>query len=204
MLRSLAQTRAKVVGDICRQNAGRLLSTQGGAAPESAASSSSGIRKFFYALVPIGVIAVAAERAHKGSEQQQPGAAAGPSQPVAAAAPLPAVAAGAVAGAAPSGQQGGSEQASPAKVTIQGGVTSHGVEIDPANPLHKLLPETDCEFCLETREKLWGMVKSMKHDAKAGGKPAANKAASSSSSSAPDGADASAPAPAAASAVPES
>lgn len=43
------------------------------------------------------------------------------------------------------------------------------MEIDPANPLHKLLPETDCEFCLETREKLWGMMKGMK-------KPGAAKA----------------------------
>lgn len=55
----------------------------------------------------------------------------------------------------------GQGEAHPA-ASIHGGVTSHGVEIDPANPLHKMLPETDCEFCLETREKLWGMMKGMK------------------------------------------
>lgn len=48
------------------------------------------------------------------------------------------------------------------KASIHGGTTSGGVDIDPANPLHKMLPETDCEFCLETREKLWGMMKGMK------------------------------------------
>lgn len=52
-----------------------------------------------------------------------------------------------------------------------GGEKGHRVAIDPSNPLHKMLPETDCEFCLDTREKLWGMMKGMKGmtGAKAGG-----------------------------------
>lgn len=50
----------------------------------------------------------------------------------------------------------------PPKATIHGGTTVHGVPIDPSNPLHKVLPETDCEFCLESREKLWGMMKAMR------------------------------------------
>lgn len=44
--------------------------------------------------------------------------------------------------------------APPLRATSHGGTTSHGVDIDPSNPLHKILPETDCEYCLETREKL--------------------------------------------------
>ena len=52
-------------------------------------------------------------------------------------------------------------------------MTSSGVVIDPANPLHRVLPETDCEFCLETREKLWAMVKKTK--GAAGGEGAAAK-----------------------------
>lgn len=42
----------------------------------------------------------------------------------------------------------------PPRVTASGGVTSHGVEIDPENPLNKILPDTDCEYCLETRQKM--------------------------------------------------
>lgn len=42
----------------------------------------------------------------------------------------------------------------PPRITASGGVTSHGVEIDPNNPLNKILPDTDCEYCLETRQKM--------------------------------------------------
>lgn len=66
-----------------------------------------------------------------------------------------------------------------------GGTTSHGVAVDPSNPLHKLLPDTDCEYCLETREKLWGMVKQMKKSGGGGtGGAGAGRAGTSQASAA--------------------
>ena len=95
-----------------------------------------------------------------------------------------------MAGAPPVVAPGGGEQPAKAKAkpSVRGGVTSQGVEIDPNNPLHKMLPETECEFCLETREKLWGMVKQLKKAPPAGG---AAGAAGAGATTAP----ASAPAP---------
>lgn len=128
------------------------------------------------------MIAAALERAHKQAE------------------PEPGPAVGALQGPAPTGAAEHDHHAQ-GHATIHGGVTSHGVEIDPSNPLHKLLPETECEFCLETREKLWGMVKSMKHEKKGAAAPVAKKDGSSSGSSGRSEAVAGAT-PAAASAAP--
>lgn len=132
---------------------------------------SPGLRRFFLALVPIAALATLFESKHLQSERDT------------AESEAAAVAAG---------------QAPPPRANIHGGKTSHGVEIDPANPLHKMLPETECEFCLETREKLWGMVKAMKHEKKAAGGAAAQPTAGAAVSSrgGSGGGEASAPAPA--------
>ncbi|KAL4459084.1 hypothetical protein ABPG75_013949 [Micractinium tetrahymenae] len=176
MLRNLAQSRAKPLGDICWKSGSRWLSTAPQQqATEAAGSRSPGLKRFLLALLPIAALAAAFESKHLQSERET------------AEREAAAVAAG---------------QALPPRANIHGGKTSHGVEIDPGNPLHKVLPETECEFCLETREKLWGMVKAMKHEkkaaAKAVGPPAAEAAAatSSSGSSGASGGEAPAPAPA--------
>ncbi|PSC73069.1 alkane 1-monooxygenase [Micractinium conductrix] len=138
MLSSLLQSRAKPLAEV---GTARLLSTaaqQG----EAAARSSRGLRRFFAALVPIGLMAAWFEWEHLRSVKEM----------------AERDAAAESAGQAP-----------PPHANIHGGITSHGVPIDPANPLHKVLPETECEFCLETRETLWGMVKAMKHEKKAAG-----------------------------------
>lgn len=116
---------------------------------------SPGLRRFFLALVPIATLAAVFEGKHLQSERET------------AEREAAAVAAG---------------QAPPPRANVRGGTTSHGVDIDPANPLHKVLPETDCEFCLETREKLWGMVKAMKHEKKAAAGAGAAPAAEASRS----------------------
>jgi hypothetical protein len=104
--------------------------------------------------------------------EQQPGSTTAPS--------LQAPASASVSGASPGAAPSGSQQPAKAKPSVRGGVTSQGVEIDPANPLHKMLPETECEFCLETREKLWGMVKQLKKAPPAGGAAGAAGAAQAS------------------------
>lgn len=131
------------------------------------------LKRFFLALVPIAALAAVFESKHLQSVREMEAR----------------EAAAAAAG-----------QALPARANIHGGKTSHGVDIDPANPLHKMLPETECEFCLETREQLWSMVKAMKHDKKAAGRaaaaPPADMPASSNGGSSHSSSTGAAPAPA--------
>eukprot|EP00887_Chlorella_sp_A99_P004850 scaffold4.g4850.t1 len=56
--------------------------------------------------------------------------------------------------------------------------------LDMNNPLNRWLPETDCEYCLETREKLWKMYKgalNAEHKGKGAAPPAAGGDAAAAS-----------------------